>query len=86
MEVASAKDRFFTNFFANTRARMRNLNPSARAKWGEEEWALHRTLASARATVHEALCDNFDTPVRGVEWLGGGDEGECGQCHVRAPR
>ena len=69
MQAALAVDSTFTNFFANIDVSIEESAASAVSKTeegsndhGEAERALLKALDGTRMTVHEALCDSFDTP------------------------
>jgi cysteinyl-tRNA synthetase len=54
----------FETFFANMKTYFRKPEEALKAnqKWADCEKELHAKYQEATAAVHEALCDNFDTP------------------------
>ena len=63
MELVAGIERPFDEFFQNVKGALRGLAVDGRAKWGPRELAFAAALEAAKAAVHAALCDDFDTPV-----------------------
>jgi cysteinyl-tRNA synthetase len=64
MELVAGIERPFDEFFQNVKGALRGLAVDGRAKWAPRELAFAASLEAAKAAVHAALCDDFDTPVR----------------------
>lgn len=67
MQAALAVDATFTNFFANVDVSIEESAKSATKAdgandHGDAEKNLLKVIDATRVTVHEALCDSFDTP------------------------
>ncbi|PHJ25695.1 cysteine-trna synthetase [Cystoisospora suis] len=63
MQQAVDVDRAFDNFFALTRAKLRDATPVSKhaQKWSSDDFALHEHLKNAKEQVHKFLLDNFNT-------------------------
>lgn len=57
-------ERTFVEFFHNVRALLRS-NPTAQTSqwWNDAEIALIKSINEVKQQVHDALCDDFDTPT-----------------------
>ncbi len=63
MSLAMDMESIFVKYFANVKAVLRAVDKDDSAKWGEEEKVFGNEVNACKAKVHEALCDNFDTPT-----------------------
>ncbi|ETP41613.1 cysteine-tRNA ligase [Phytophthora nicotianae P10297] len=63
MDEAVGVDRFFTEFFANVKARLRELGVEKTQKWTPVEKALHGALLDCKEKVFRALSDDINTPL-----------------------
>uniref|UniRef100_A0AAV1VL23 cysteine--tRNA ligase n=1 Tax=Peronospora matthiolae TaxID=2874970 RepID=A0AAV1VL23_9STRA len=63
MDEAVGVDRFFTEFFANVKARLRELGVEKTQKWTSVEKALHGALLECKEKVFTALSDDINTPL-----------------------
>ncbi|TDH65166.1 uncharacterized protein CCR75_006816 [Bremia lactucae] len=63
MDEAVGIDRFFTEFFANVKARLRELGVEKTQKWTPVEKMLHGALLDCKSKVFRALCDDINTPL-----------------------
>ncbi|CEG47812.1 cysteine-trna ligase [Plasmopara halstedii] len=63
MDEAVGVDRFFTEFFANVKVRLRELGVEKTQKWTSVEKALHGALLDCKEKVFRALCDDINTPL-----------------------
>ncbi|CAH0477151.1 unnamed protein product [Peronospora belbahrii] len=63
MDEAVGVDRFFTEFFANVKARLRELGVEKKQKWTPVEKALHIALLDCKDKVFRALSDDINTPL-----------------------
>ena len=63
MAHAVSTESIYNKFFQNIKVLLRASDKNDSAKWGEDEATLGREIDSAKANVHAALCDDFDTPT-----------------------
>jgi cysteinyl-tRNA synthetase len=63
MDEAVNVDRFFTEFFANVKARLRELGLEKSQKWTPTEKSLNDALLECKQKVHMALADDLNTPL-----------------------
>ena len=87
MELVAGIERPFDEFFQNVKGALRGLAVDGRAKWAPRELAFASALEAAKAAVHAALCDDFDTPVRrrGGGRRAGGLAERAAAANARAP-
>ncbi|GAB9465744.1 Cysteine-trna ligase [Globisporangium polare] len=62
MDEAVGIDRFFSEFFQNVKAKLRELGVEKTQKWGDVEKKLHEALLECKERVHQALADDLNTP------------------------
>lgn len=62
LEEAVAKNKQFTEFLLNMQVLKRTAGINMDQKMVEKDIDLQKYLETTRTQVHEALCDNFDTP------------------------
>lgn len=62
MDEAVGVDRFFSEFFQNVKAKLRELGVEKTQKWGDVEKKLHDALLECKERVHQALADDLNTP------------------------
>lgn len=62
MEHAVAEERIFSEFFQNIKSQMRSASIADPQRWDAREKTLRDALQAAKEAVHEALCDDFNTP------------------------
>lgn len=63
MNEAVAVEKFFSEFFLNIKAKLREVPLESTQKWQQEEKALFSYLLEIKASVHVALCDDLNTPL-----------------------
>lgn len=63
MSHIAAVDKFYGEFFGNTKAKLRAHPVDGPAKWDAHDRAFSDALSAAKATVRVCLADDFDTPV-----------------------
>jgi len=56
-------EKTFVQFFHNVKAALRSLPQAGKQFWRQKELAFAGELCSTKQQVHEALCDDFDTPT-----------------------
>ena len=60
---ALAKEKQFTEFFRSVKALTRNIQiKTTDQRWEAQDYELSDLLLKQKMSVHEALCDYFDTP------------------------
>lgn len=71
LDEARAKEKLFNNFFQNVKTKLRAQPVDAPERWGNCEVTLNGELMNCRETVHECLCDDFNTEgvMRALEGL-----------------
>eukprot|EP01080_Neovahlkampfia_damariscottae_P008420 gene8420-245_t len=62
MEFAVNTEKIFTEFFYNVQVVLREKKEQEQ-KWNEDEIVLHELFLKKKNEIHDALCDNFDTPL-----------------------
>jgi len=56
-------DKKYAEFFLNVRAQLRS-NPITKTQiWLDKEFELNKVFAEKKEAIHQALCNNFDTPT-----------------------
>jgi cysteinyl-tRNA synthetase len=60
---AAAREHTFKEFLLNLQAELRSSPIERPQKWSDREKQLNKSFEATQKTVHEALCDNFNTPV-----------------------
>jgi len=55
-------ERQLYEFFLNVQARIRHTKLDSTQKWNIEDQSLYNKLNTAKESIHNALCDSFDTP------------------------
>jgi len=66
LDVACSKERVFKDFFGSVLAMSREHQPSLVSRpqaWGPVERELYQKIQDCQTAVHDALSDNFNTPV-----------------------
>ena len=63
MSNAVTMERAFTEFFLNLKATLRTLPTSGTQHWNTKEHDLQTVLDSTKKAIHEALCDDMNTPL-----------------------
>jgi len=66
LDVACGKEKTFKDFFGSVQAMSRDHMPNLVSKpqgWSDVERQLYRKVEECQGEVHNALCDNFNTPV-----------------------
>lgn len=66
LDVAVGKEKVFKDFFGSVLSMSREHQPSLVSRpqaWTKTEVDLYQKVEDCQAGVHEALCDNFNTPV-----------------------
>lgn len=59
---AAARERAFKEFLLNGQVELRTSTIELPQKWNPREKLIHQQFEATQQAVHEALCDNFDTP------------------------
>ncbi|KAF0686810.1 Aste57867_21407 [Aphanomyces stellatus] len=62
MDEAVGVDAFFSKFFQNVKAVLRETGIERSQKWSAAEKALGKSVLDAKEKVHQALADDLDTP------------------------
>ncbi|TMW68746.1 hypothetical protein Poli38472_006214 [Pythium oligandrum] len=62
MDEAVGVDRFFSNFFQNVKAKLRELGVEKPQKWTDVEKKLNGAVLECKEKVHQALADDLNTP------------------------
>jgi cysteinyl-tRNA synthetase len=63
MVTAQFHDKLFNEFFQNVKVTLRENDLKVRSeKWVQVDRDLHKMFMEKKKLIHEALCDNFDTP------------------------
>jgi len=63
MDSAKDVERKLNAFFGLVRSHLRKEWQSNRQDWSQDEKDLNEKIMNGHARIHEALCDNFDTPT-----------------------
>uniref|UniRef100_K3WPZ4 cysteine--tRNA ligase n=1 Tax=Globisporangium ultimum (strain ATCC 200006 / CBS 805.95 / DAOM BR144) TaxID=431595 RepID=K3WPZ4_GLOUD len=63
MDEAVGVDRFFSEFFQNVKAKLRELGVEKSQKWTDVEKKLNASLLECQEKVHQALADDLNTPA-----------------------
>lgn len=63
MDEAVGVDRFFSEFFQNVKAKLRELGVEKTQKWTDVEKKLNDALLECKEKVHQALADDLNTPA-----------------------
>lgn len=63
MDEAVGVDRFFSEFFQNVKAKLRELGVEKTQKWTDVEKKLNNALLECKEKVHQALADDLNTPA-----------------------
>ncbi|GMH93982.1 hypothetical protein TL16_g12774 [Triparma laevis f. inornata] len=63
MSHAVERETAFNKFFQNVKTVLRAATKDDIAKWAGEEAKLGKAIDDCKAAVHDALCDDFDTPT-----------------------
>eukprot|EP00397_Hematodinium_sp_SG-2012_P012572 GEMP01012745.1.p1 GENE.GEMP01012745.1~~GEMP01012745.1.p1 ORF type:complete len:776 (+),score=217.25 GEMP01012745.1:85-2412(+) len=63
MDAAKDVERKINSFFGTTRSFLRMDWQSNMQCWGDDEKELNEKIMNVQDRVHEAFCDNFDTPT-----------------------
>lgn len=62
MDEAVGVDRFFSEFFQNVKAKLRELGSDKTQKWTDVEKKLSAAIFECKERVHQALADDLNTP------------------------
>jgi len=55
-------DKKYSEFFLNVKALLRNNPITKNQFWTDKEFELNKVFAEKKEAIHQALCNNFDTP------------------------